>query len=283
MQKRFLITIAAIFAFTLIGKSQKAKTFDVSFKAVFTDSIQYSGDKSFRCEEGLYNELCVFKDNIEVPLPFVKTKKGKKIKYRGLKKGNYVLRYENIFAQIIEKPFTISNKSIRNMPIRLDKFIDTVKMSFFEEMKNGDSLSIFFYARYHEGYSCDSIIILKNRDEFIAKLFRFSEEWWKTTVDEKGVSIDRFITSDEQERFFVKEKILSSNDIRLMKNLFKKLTMLCRTWEHFCSGMVEKTYYIKINDKLIHKLFNDHCDWDSFNLLKNKIFDIKVKSYKFKF
>ena len=266
MKKHVLIIIVATFAFIAVGKSQKSEIFNVTLKAVFADSIRYSNDKSFRIEEGMYNDLCIFKDNAEVPLPFFKTKKGKKIKYQSLAKGNYVLRYENIFAQIIEKPFTISNKSIKNMPIRLDTFIDTVKISFFEDMKNGDSLGIDFSERWHEGYDSDSIAITKNRNIFTAKLFKFSYD------DNYTITLISLI----------KEKALNANDISLMENLFKRLTILRGSWEHFGSPP-ERTYRITINRKLIRQFFNDHPDWNSFNLLRDKIFMIKPDKYYYKF
>ncbi|MBL7815499.1 MAG: hypothetical protein JNL70_10825 [Saprospiraceae bacterium] len=266
MKKHFLITIFSIFACLAIGKSQKVETFSVTFKPIFSDSIRYSKDKTFRYHDNKADkELCILKDNIEIPLSFLKINKVNKVKYSGLTKGNYTVRYENVFAQIVDKPFTITNKSIKNVPIGLDEFIDTVKISFFKEMKNGDSLGIYFSQQWHEGYNSDSIEITKNNDIFKAKLFKFSYDNHIINV----ISV-------------IKEKTLSANDIALMENLFKRLTMLRRTWEH-AGSPPERTYRITINRKLICQFFNDHPDWNSFDLLKDKVFIVEPDKHYYKF
>ncbi len=52
MQKQFLITTLLIMTCLVIGKSQKLKTFSVTFKTAFKDSIKYTDWKEFRDEYG---------------------------------------------------------------------------------------------------------------------------------------------------------------------------------------------------------------------------------------
>ena len=59
-----------------------------------------------------------------------------------------------------------------------------------------------------------------------------------------------------------------------MKDVFNRIEMLCRV---VIFGKPEGTYYISLNGQLIKKLFDDSDEWDSFRILKDKIFAVKEK------
>jgi hypothetical protein len=62
MQKQFFITILLIAHCLVIGNCQKLKTFSVTFKTAFKDSIKYTDDNYFR------ETFRILKNNLEMPL-----------------------------------------------------------------------------------------------------------------------------------------------------------------------------------------------------------------------
>lgn len=260
MQKHFLIIALLITNCLVIGKSQKLDTFSVTFKTAFKDSIKYTDWKAFR------DTFYILKNGVKLPFEaYRKSKNGKNIKVLGLTKGNYVVRYENIFSQLIDKPITINRKKLKNTRIYLDEFIDTVKMSFFEGLKNGDTLGISFNEIIHEGSTRDSLAIIKNKSVLTARLLKFIND-----VDRNGLPATEYLSFNERQILLVKVKILTANDILLLEHIFKILMMP----QADCLP-IQRDYGIYLNNKLIRSIKNDQCDWNSFDYIKDKIFGIK--------
>lgn len=266
MQKQFFITILLIINCLVIGNCQKLKTFDVIFKAVFRDSIRYSSDKAFR------EEFCILKNNSELPIDkYVKTQKGKVVTVKGLTKGNYIIRYENIFSQLIDKPFSIS-KGNKKVYVQLDAFIDTVKMAIFQELKNGDTLKIYYDVSSCFNHHSELLEIKKENELLKAKLFDFVE---KVTVidsiDKKTGLKEPFYKVEEPIKTFITEKIITNNDTFLMNEIFKRLRMQKGYW-----ATIYRDYYIKINQNSGYSIKCHNIDFNSFDVLKDKIFGIKA-------
>jgi hypothetical protein len=192
-------------------------------------------------------------------------KNGNKIKVSGLSKGSYIVRYENIFRQIIDSAITIKHKRIRSTPIYLDAFIDTVKISFLKELNNGDSLGILFNHLVHEGRSSDSILITKKNGILTAQLFKFI-----SNVNINGIPTTEYLSHFELQRVLVKIKELSVKDVTLLEHIFKRLAIP----QYDCLP-IERDYFIYLNGKQIRKFQNDECNWNSFDTIKTEIFDIK--------
>lgn len=114
-------------------------------------------------------------------------------------KGNYVVRYENIFKQLIDKPIIIKRKRLNKIPIYMDEFIDTVRVPFLENLKNGDSLGILFNERIHEGNVYDSLLITKNNGILTAKVFKFN-----SNVNINGIPTTEYLSHFKLQRVLVK-------------------------------------------------------------------------------
>jgi hypothetical protein len=196
MQKQFFITILLIAHCLVIGNCQKLKTFSVTSKTAFKDTIR----------DTFWTE---FRDTF------------------------YILE-------------------------------DTAKISFFEGLKNGDSLGILFNARVHEESTYDSILIVKHKDILMARLFNFNKN-----IDINGMATTEYLNRFNQQISLVKVQILTIKDIALMETIFKRLTLP----QDDCHP-IERDYFISINGKLINKIKNDDCNWNSFDYLKDKIFGI---------
>jgi hypothetical protein len=267
MKKQFFITFLLIVHCLVIGNCQKLKTFSVTFKTAFKDSIKYSDWKGFR------EEFCILKDNSELPLnAYSISKNGKKIKVSGLTNGNYVVRYENIFGQLIDKSIEIKRKSIKNMPISLDEFIDTVKIVIFENMKNDDTLTIKYYISGCDGSHKEQIEFVKKNNLLESKFFDYNDLFSVENINQKtGKKIHSF-EYGEPIKTLIKVKAISPNDIALIYHLFKRLYRIPDT-----GGMstTQLHYTIFLNEKLIMNFYDDNLDICSFDYLKDKIFGIK--------
>lgn len=268
MQKHVLITVLLIIHCLVIGKSQKLDTFSVTFKTAFKDSIKYTDWKEFR------DTFYILKNGVKLPFDtYKKSKNGNKIKISGLTKGNYIVRYENIFNQIIDSSITIKRKKIRNTRIYLDEFIDTVKMSFFEELKDSDSLKIHYSIRdCHSNGSNELIEIVKKEGKFNATFFKFIDLFPADSINKKTGKKISYYEDGKPIKTFIKSKTMSVNDIGLIYHVFKRLRTV-----HNTGGLsgVHLSYSITLNNKLLISIYDDNFDIGTFDLLKEKIFGIK--------
>ncbi len=268
MQKQFLITALLIMTCLVIGKSQKLKTFSVTFKTAFKDSIRYTDWKDFK------DTFYILQNGVKLPFDaYKRSKSGNKIKVSGLTKGNYVVRYENIFNQIVDSSIAIKRKRIKNTPIYLDEFIDTVKMSFFEALKNGDSLKINYSIRDCHSSGSDYLIeIVKKDNDFNASFFKFIDLFPADSINKKTGKKVHYYEEGKPVKTLIKEKTMSTNDIGLIYHVFKRLYQVRDTGG---VSSVHLTYSIVLNNKPLIFIYDDNFDIGTFDLLKDKIFGIK--------
>ncbi|MBO9203356.1 MULTISPECIES: hypothetical protein [Niastella] len=178
------------------------------------------------------------------------------IKIENAYPGNYKLTYKNLYDQEVIEQIILTNQSTNSIVICPDKLL-AYPQNTLAKLQDKDLISINFHTQgcFHSGFQ--KLIIIKESDKFVARLYSLSWEY----VKKRGKTVMKYGDST-----LLKATIMTSQNIQDLIRFENELNYAkddgCTTtdWYDF------KSKYLNI------KKTDGTCSWLGFYYLKKSLF-----------
>ncbi len=173
--------------------------------------------------------------------------------------GNYKLIFENNYGQEVTRQITLTEKPANSIEICPDKLVE-YKESVLAQFQDKDTISINFHSQGCFHTDVQKLVITKENDKFIARLYNVS--WYY--VKKKGKTIMQY-----RDGAILKTVTMTSQNI-------EEFTRFENELNYARDGGCTTTDWYDVKSKYLNiKKTDGSCTWNGFYYLSKSLFGEK--------